>query len=408
MNIELSRIERDLEALSQFGHTDCGINRFAYTREEREALSFLRGLMEQAGMEVKMDPIGNLVGRYQGTEENLPAVILGSHIDTVPCGGMYDGAVGVIGGIEVVRMMAEHQYRPKHPVEVMVFVNEEGHRFPGPMLGSHTLAHGITEQDLENRDHEGVTVREALMGAGLDPGLAHTAKRDPATIKGYLELHIEQGAILESKGLAVGIVNGIAGLLAAKAEIRGKADHAGSTPMHGRKDALAGAAEMVLAAERIAKESGDNTVATVGFLQVEPGGGNVIPGRALLSFDIRDIDLEVRTRAVENIRTALQEVCRRRQLEGDFRITVDDQPCVISGSMVNLFKEASQKAGFPVFELMSGAVHDAVNMHSITDTGMLFIRSKDGISHSSLEYSSIEDIGAGVQVLFEAVKKLSD
>ncbi len=408
MKTKVGRIERDLEALSEFGAKGEGISRFAYTPEEGEALSFLKNLMAEAGMEVNRDPIGNLVGRYPGTDENLPAVIMGSHIDTVPCGGKYDGAVGVIGGIEVIRTMVNEGYRPKHAVEVVIFVNEEGHRFPGPMLGSHALAHGLKEDDLENQDHAGITLRDALRGVGIDPAKACMVKRSPSSIKAYLELHIEQGSILESQGLSVGIVKGIAGLLSAKAEITGKADHAGSTPMGGRKDALAGGAEVILAVEKIARESpGGNTVATVGSLQVQPGAANVIPGKVVLSFDIRDMDLDIRTRAVEEIKAALAEICRQRQLQGKFHVIGDDKPCKISSSMVGLLQAACQRAGFPAFEMMSGALHDAVNMHSITDTGMIFIRSKDGISHSPLEYSTWEGIGAGVEVLYEAVKEVS-
>lgn len=408
MNIQMARIERDLEALSQFGAGKSGISRFAYTREEREALSFLRGLMEEVGMEVIIDPIGNLVGRYKGTQADLPAVMVGSHIDTVPSGGKYDGAVGVIGGIEVVRAMVDQKYRPRHTVEVIVFVNEEGYRFPGPMLGSHALAHGLTAKDLENRDQAGVTLGEALKGVGLEPVRASMAKRNPQTIKAYLELHIEQGRVLEHKGLSVGIVKGIAGLLSAKAEIRGKADHAGSTPMHARKDALAGAAEVVLAVERIAKEApGGNAVATVGFLAVEPGAGNVIPGSVKLSFDIRDIDLDIRTDVVDRIKETLAKICRERQLQGKFEIVEDEKPCTISDGMIELLQKSCLRAGFPVFALMSGAVHDAMNMHSITETGMIFVRSREGISHSPLEHSTLEDIGAGVEVLYEAVKELS-
>lgn len=408
MKIKTERIGRDLEALSRFGAAKSGIFRFAYTPEERQALSFLQSLMEEAGMMVQVDPIGNLVGTYRGGEENLPAVIMGSHIDTVPGGGKYDGAAGIIGGIEVVRTMVDEGYRPRHPVEVIVFVNEEGYRFPGPMLGSHALVYGITAQDLENRDGDGISLTEALKGVGIDPQKAYMAKRNPLGIKAYLELHIEQGSILESQGLSVGIVTGIAGLLSAKAEITGKADHAGSTPMPGRKDALAGAAEVILAVERIAKESlGGNTVATVGSLQVQPGAANVIPGKVLVSFDIRDIDLDMRTRAVEGIKVALDEICRHRQLQGVFQVIEDNKPCKIPKSMVERLKAGCQRAGIPAFEIISGAAHDAMNVHSIAETGMIFIRSKDGISHSPLEYSALEDIGAGVEVLYEAVKELS-
>ncbi len=408
MPVNRDRIVQNLERIARFGMSPAGINRYALTREEREAVGFVSGLMTEAGMRVSIDPVGNLIGRLEGTEPDLPAVVVGSHLDTVPNGGKYDGALGVVAGLEVTRALQEDGLRPRHPLEVIAFVNEEGHRFQPGLFGSHAFSQGVTADMIsEIRDDAGVSFSEALRQCDLDPAKVHLARRNPLTVKAFIELHVEQGCVLEEANVPAGIVTGITGMVSARLTITGSANHAGTTPMAHRKDALAAAAEVVLLVERVARnEAGPRTVATVGVMRAEPGASNVIAGKVHLDVDLRDINEAVISLAMSRIETGLQEICGRRSVTGTVSRLEEIPPCILPERMVQLLKRAFARQGQEAFTLPSGAAHDAMNVARLTDVGMIFVRSKRGISHSPDEYSSPEDIETGVRVLLDAVKDL--
>jgi allantoate deiminase len=289
-------------------------------------------------------------------------------------------------------------------------VNEEGARFEGGLLGSRAVTRGVTPGFLrELVDDDGVSCYQALLDFGLDPEKVEEAQRSPDEFAAYVELHVEQAAVLEDEGLPAGVVTGIAGPKFISVELEGRADHAGATPMDLRRDALAGGAELVLAAERIARcEAGPETVCTVGQLRVSPGATNVIPGSCVLSFDLRDIDLEARDRAEEQLYTEFQRVCSERDLEGTWQTSIGVEPVVLPEELVETIAEACHRAGQEDFRLVSGAAHDAMNFVDVCPVGMVFVRSRDGVSHSPEEYTSPEDAAVGAEIMFHTVCILAD
>ncbi len=410
MPIHSSRIEEHLNSLAKLGETqNGGVTRLSLDQNYLKALELLRGWMASAGLEVRLDPAGNLIGRRAGSREDLPAIALGSHIDTVIEGGRYDGTAGVVAGLEVLRALEAGRNSLAHPVELIVFLEEEGTRWGAPLLGSRLMAGQNLEQaDLDRVDRDGISYRKAMRSAGLDSARAAAARREPGEFACYLELHIEQGKVLESLGLPVGVVTGIAGPAAMKVAFRGQADHAGATPMHLRRDALVAAAKLILEAKKLAQETSPLSVATVGQLLVRPGAVNVIPGEVVMSVDFRDIDLERRDRLEAALLGAVRAIAGAENLESEVLDTSRVAPVRISDRMVAVLSNACTKNGINFGTLPSGAGHDAQVMSRLTEVGMLFIRSRDGISHAPQEYSTIEDITLGAQALYDAVLVLDE
>lgn len=383
-----------------------GVTRFSFTEEEKNAKALVASYMKEAGMTVKEDAVGNLIGRKEGLRQDAPAVLIGSHIDTVPHGGKFDGALGVIAGIEVVQSLHEQGIDHEHPIEVYAFTDEEGSRFGFGMIGSRALAGLLTSEDLQHRDDEGVSIAEAMKESGLDPESYGEASKDAASVKAYVELHIEQGRVLENAGLAAGIVTGIAGPHWIKWTIVGEAGHAGATPMSIRKDPLMAAAEIMQNIEEEAKKY-PNTVATIGQISVKPGGINVIPAEVEFALDLRDIDETIRNQAEANFTTYAEEVCRKRGVELKLETLqrIASVPC--SQSIQEVIQEACNKLNIEPFALPSGAGHDGMQFTEYCPIGMIFIRSRDGISHNPAEWSSIEDCGKGTAILYETVLALA-
>jgi len=408
-NINPTRLWRRLLELGEIGKDPAGgVTRLAFTPADREARELVMEWMRGAGLTVRVDAIGNIFARLEGTAPGRGVVLLASHLDTVPQGGRFDGALGVLAALEAVETLVERGLKPQQPVEVGVFVNEEGARFKGGLLGSSAVVHGVTPEELRQLvDDQGISCYQALADFGLDPEQVAAARRSPAEFAAYLELHIEQAAVLEAEGLPVGVVTGIAGPKFITVRLTGRADHAGATPMHLRRDALAGAAELILAAERIAREeAGPATVCTVGQIRVAPGATNVIPGSCEFSLDLRDIQLEDRERAETRLKVEFERVCRRRGLEGEWLPGEGFPPVRLDESMVTLLGTACREAGQREFRLVSGAAHDAMQFAGVCPVGMLFVRSVDGISHSPEEYTTPEDAAVGAEVLFHALCQL--
>lgn len=399
---------KHLNQLAKIGKDPTGgWTRYSYTEEYLTACRRVKGWMEEAGMTVSFDAAGNLIGRLEGEDPDAPAIALGSHIDTVQNGGMYDGCFGVLGALEVVQTIAENRIPHRYPLEIYVFAEEEGSRFGAGLLGSKALIGKIGRDFLyEHKDAEGNAIAEGFRAAGFDPDRIEEARKTAAHFKCYLEMHIEQGSVLEKHGQQIGIVEGISGYIWLEATIRGKADHAGATPMDLRSDALIPAAVLIQEAEKIARETGPATVITVGRVRIQPGNINVVPGTVTLTFDIRDLDMSQVERAAEAVKRTFYEVCAQRNVSGEIRETIRSEASPLSASLVKCVEQAALKTGAPCRRMASGAAHDAQMMARITDTAMLFVPSKNGISHSPEEWTAPEDLAVGAQALFHAVTDL--
>jgi allantoate deiminase len=408
MPVNGTRLNNRLARLARIGQTEeGGVTRLSLTPEYMEAEALVAQWMGEAGLTTRIDAVGNLIGRRDGDAPDKPAIMIGSHIDTVINGGRYDGTVGVLGGIEVAQALQEDGIELTHPLAVVAFLEEETTRWGISVFGSRAMLGLLDPQQvLQCRDQQGITMAETMRAVGLDPDRFCEAARDPREIGAYLEMHIEQGAVLDSMGLPIGVVTAIAGPLFLALRLKGRTDHAGATPMNLRRDALVGAAQIVLAAQRVARETSPTCVATVGQLEVKPGSKNAIPGEVFMTLDIRDIYLENRDRAEERIKETIRMVAEENGLEYDLQLLSRVEPVVLSCRVVNMVAAACRKVGVPVHKMPSGAGHDAQAMATATDVGMIFLRSKDGISHAPQEFTEAEDITLGTRVLYETVLAL--
>ncbi len=371
-------------------------------------LDVVSGWMEHAGMAVHLDPIGNLLGRYEGAEPGAPALLIGSHIDSVHDAGRYDGPLGVMLGIETVQALHNAGRRLPFAVEVIGFGDEEGSRFPQSMLCSRALVQGVDPAALDLTDSRGVTLAQALEDFGLDSKRASTAKRAPGEVFAYLEAHIEQGPVLEAEELPLGVVTAIAAQLRIKATYRGVAGHAGTTPMRLRKDSLAAAAEAVLAVERICREAGGDMVGTVGRILPSTGAFNVIVGATEIGIDLRAGDRAFRNATAETVKAALAKIAADRGLEVEVVQMQDLAGCPCDPKLSGLLAEAVATTGQGDFRMLSGAGHDAMVLGPLCPVSMLFIRCAEGISHNSAESVDPGDCGAAVAAMSAFVDKLAE
>src|ERR687893_1706080 len=406
--IDGERLWRRLSDLGEIGKQEGGgITRLSFTDEERAAKDRVASYMEEAGLAVHEDAVGNLFGRREGRNAEAPAVLIGSHVDSVYSGGNFDGPLGVLAGIEVLQTMEEQGIETEHPIEVVAFADEEGARFSLGMIGSRALAGKLGAGDLENyEDGDGVSVAEAMRVYGLDPEKVGDAARPEGSIKAYVELHIEQGRVLEREDLPAGVVTGIAGAVWLRFILDGETGHAGATPMNLRRDSLAAAAEIIGLVEAEAAGTG-TTVGTVGQLDLEPGGINIIPGKVRFSLDLRDIDEKVRDRVEGRIMEGAEEICRRRgvELEVDTLQRLAPAPC--SELVRGAAERACERLGIRPHALPSGAGHDGMQLTDLCPMGMIFVRSKNGVSHNPDEWSSQEDCATGANVLYHTVLDLA-
>jgi allantoate deiminase len=370
-----------------------------------EARELVRGWMEQAGMAVRQDAIGNLVGRYEADEPGRRAFALGSHIDSVRNAGRYDGPLGVLAAIACVQDLHEAGERLPFAVEVVAFADEEGLRYHAGYLGSRVYAGLFDEAELETTDADGVPLADAVRAMGGDPRALAAARRDGTELLGYCELHIEQGPLLEAEGLAVGVVTSIAGQSRGTVRFVGEAGHAGTVPMALRHDALCAAAELVLAVEATARETG-GLVATVGQGVIAPGAGNVIPGEVTLSFDVRHQDDALKAQACRALEREASEIARRRGLTVEWR-TIQEHPATpCSAALVAALREAARAVAGSGRLLSSGAGHDPVSMAHITDVVMLFMRCRGGISHHPDESVETGDVALAIDTLLRFLRRL--
>jgi hydantoinase/carbamoylase family amidase len=385
-----------------------GITREVYTPTYAAALEWVVERMRGAGLETRLDAVGNLFGRWAGAEPDAPIVLTGSHVDTTLNAGRYDGVLGVLGAIEAVRALRADGVAPRRSIEVVAWAGEEP-RFGTGCVGSRAAAGELERADLDRlRDREGVSMADALREAGFDPDRLADARIDPATIDALVELHIEQGIVLETGGEQVGVVTAIAAPHDFRLTLRGAATHAGATPMALRRDALAGAAEAMLVIERLAQQSpSGTTVGTVGVLRARPGAINVVPGEVELDVDVRDSDLAAREQVVDAIVTAAGDIAQRRGLEVAVAPIVDDVPVQCDALVVAAAEAACRELGLAFRTMTSGAYHDAMIMGRRVPVGMVFVPSTGGISHHPDEYTAPEDLERGVRVLAGTLARLA-
>lgn len=407
MIINKERIWLRLHELSQYGKSENGgVTRFSFTEEERKAKDLVASYMKEAGMMITEDAAGNVIGRKEGRIKDLPAVLIGSHIDSVPNGGIFDGPLGVIAGIEVIQTMSELKIETDYPIEVIAFSDEEGSRFGFGMIGSRAMAGTLRPEHLQQKDSEGITIEEAMKVAGLSPLEISKAARKPQSVKAYVELHIEQGKVLEHHGLPAGIVTGIAGPLWTKWTLTGEAGHAGATPMPIRKDPLMAAAKILQFIEMETKKY-QSAVATVGQITVKPGGINVIPGQAEFTVDLRDINEEDRNEIELSIKTFAKKLCENQGIAIEIEDLQRVAPAPCSQEIQTVMEQSFRKSFIDPFLLPSGAGHDGMQFNDFCPIGMIFVRSKNGLSHNPEEWSSKEDCGIGATILYETVLQLA-
>ncbi len=400
-----ARLE-ELAALTERGQAP--VTRLAYTPLERQAHDLFAEWMREVGCAVHTDPAGNTIAERPGTMNGAPALGTGSHLDTVYGGGRFDGMAGVVAAAEVARLLADQDLTTTHPMRFVAFAAEEGARFGQACIGS-KLAAGLSSlEELQQRsDRDAVSISEAMQTVGLDPGEAAQRSWRAGEWAAFLELHIEQGSVLETDDVSIGVVDLISGSTRLELRLMGRASHTGGTPMRGRSDALAAAAEAVLIAEDIALDSRHHgTRATVGRLEVEPGSITTIPGIAKLSIDVRDIDADRQRLSAAEIVRRVQAACDRRRVRLDVRLLADTSPVVLPVWVRQAITETAQQQGVTYRVLTSGASHDSQMINRVTPTGMIFVPSKSGLSHVPEEWTSAIDLATGVHVLLSAMLTL--
>ncbi|SFT55951.1 allantoate deiminase [Kosakonia arachidis] len=411
--IQLARLEAAVrvmaraDELAAISETPDALTRVYLSAQHLQANQRVAEWMREAGMLVWQDSVGNICGRYEAAQEGAPAVLLGSHLDTVRNAGRYDGMLGVLTAIEVVQSLHQQELRLAQAIEIVGFCDEEGTRFGITLLGSRGLTGSWPAHWLTQTDAEGTSVAQAMVNAGLDPYRIPQAARDAAAFSSYLELHIEQGPCLEQAGLALGVVEAINGARRLNCRFTGEAGHAGTVPMNHRKDALAAAAEWIIAVERTTQQRGGNLVATVGNMRVLPGAVNVIPGEVSLSLDIRGPQDAPLDALLNELLAVAQAIAARRHLqfsaEEFYRIAAT--PC--NQKLQTLLADAVQVVQGETLSLPSGAGHDAIAMAERWPVGMLFVRCKGGISHHPAESVLVDDVALAIDAFSRAVNVLA-
>ncbi len=403
LRINGKRLEQRILELAEFGKNDRGgVSRVAFSDADIQGRDYLRLLMKEAGLKIRTDEAGNIIGRREGLHPELPPILFGSHSDSVPDGGIYDGALGVLGAIECVQTLEEKNILTRHPLEVIVFTDEEG-----GLIGSKALIGTLTEGALEVISHSGKTVKQGIKAVGGSPDKLANAVRKKGNIKAFIELHIEQGKVLETRTIDIGVVEGIVGINWWEVTVDGFSNHAGTTPMNMRQDALLAAAYLITAVNRVVKSIEGSQVGTVGRIQAEPGAPNVIPGKVVMSLELRDLQEE----KIERLYKKITEEARAIEKKTGTRITFSSieataVPAPTDPRIQKYITEAAHELGLTSLLMPSGAGHDAQNMTRIAPTGLIFVPSVDGISHSPKEYTRPKDMENGVNVLLHTIIKI--
>jgi hydantoinase/carbamoylase family amidase len=403
------RFEALFATINQYNTGDKGITRIAYSNEEQTCTHAFMRMCKAENLEIRMDSCGNVIARREGKIKGLPPVAMGSHLDTVYQGGKYDGVLGVTAALEVIKRLNEKKIETNHPIEVISFACEESSRFGVSTVGSKAMT-GLFEKDKYRhlKDKDGITLENALSYCALDINGIDQASRVNEEFKAFFELHIEQGPVLVNNHKKIGIVTGIAAPVRLIVRITGKASHSGTTPMNMRKDALLGAAEIALELEKVAKAEEDfGTVATLGVMEVFNGAMNVVPGDVELKIDMRSTSLKSRQRVQDHLVQTIASIKENRKLEIESIEISSEEPVLLSPEINNALEMVCKDKNIPYQLMQSGAGHDAMNMTRLCPVGLLFVPSVDGISHHPNEYTAIEDILIGIDVLEEAVLRFA-
>ena len=409
--IDAKRFERNFNAISEFGALKGGgLTRLAFSKEDLEARKFLINLIEKNGFKLKIDNVGNIYAIYdEGCEADAKPVCVGSHIDSVPNGGFYDGTLGVMAGLEALSSIKEAGIKLKRPLWLINFCCEESSRFKTATIGSKIISGKLSQQRLhELKDEDEISLFEAMSAAGFKPQNLDDAILKENSLHAYLELHIEQGPVLERSATSVGVVSGIAAPIRFEITIQGKADHSGATPMNMRSDALLAASHIIIAANKFAKNK-KTAVATVGYVHAKPGVLNVVPGEARLGVDLRDIDKKSLDELNLELRNFVGELSCELKFSYEIRELSSDQPVKLSEHAINLLEDEARKLGIKTLTLPSGAGHDAMNLTKLASSvGMLFIPCVDGISHNTKEAINFKDAVSATKILTNALIRLSN
>ena len=406
--IQKERLQKDFAAMAQLTGLGEGVNRPAFTDADWEGRQYIIDCMIDAGLDVEIDGFGNVIGYKVGTNPDLPVVMVGSHTDSVPNGGNYDGVVGVLSAIEAVRSMIDDGFEQEHTIAVVDFMCEESSRFGAATLGSKAMRGKLTLNDLHRLvDTQGITLYDALKGRNLNPNAIESIAYN-RPVKAFIEIHIEQGKVLEHEQKQIGIVSGIAGPERFYVTIRGNADHSGATPMNLRHDALCGASKIILGIEEVTSmQEEPPVVGTVGIAEVVPGAMNVIPGAVKLGVDIRSISKVARDSVVFLIKELIDVIAEKRGLSYTIEPISKDHPVSMHPLMVKEIERAVTSLQLEYMIMPSGAGHDAMHWAEVAPTGMIFIPCRDGISHNPAEFAAMDDIVAGAEVLENVIKNIS-
>ena len=399
-----NEIVNRVNRLAAISETPAHLTRIFLTSEHRQAADLILSWMGEAGMRAQLDAIGNVCGRYEGARPGLPCLMLGSHYDTVRDAGKWDGPLGLITAIACVGDLNRRSKRLPFAIEVTGFADEEGVRFASTLLGSRAVAGTFNESVLPTKDGAGISMRDALVEFGLDPDRIGAAARIRGELLAYIELHIEQGPVLEAQNLPVGVVTAIAGATRLAARLTGMAGHAGTVPMALRRDALAGAAECISRIEEVCRTDDGGLVGTVGYIHAEPGAANVIPGQAHFTIDLRAPTDVRRKRAVADVARQIEAVAKRRKLQLQLDVTHENRTVPCAPWLKAQVAAAIAAENYSVFELPSGAGHDGMAMADIADIAMLFVRCRGGVSHHPDEHVEPADADAGARVLLRVIE----
>lgn len=408
--IDADRLQQQIDALAEISEVPApAVTRVIFSPQDIQAREFLKRLVHEAGLDIREDGAGNIFARWNGSRPELPAIASGSHIDAIPNAGRYDGVVGVLGTLEAIRALKQAGFTPKRSIELIVFTSEEPTRFGVGCLGSRLLAGLLTLENLHRLgDAQDRSFEELRTAAGYTASLGEV-RLLPGCYDCFIELHIEQGPILESENISIGIVESIAAPSSLRVTIVGIGGHAGAVLMPERRDALLAGAEIALAVEQAARASGRiDTVGTTGVFRIEPGAVNSIPHRAVLEIDLRDTDLAARDHTLERIRGAIDEITRLRGVSAKVEIINADPPALCESRLLQCVEDVCRELGVPAKRMVSRAYHDALFMAQLCPITMIFIPCRDGISHRPDEYSSPEHIQTGVEVLAHTLQRLSE
>ena len=410
MQSNRDRIKEMIEHISTFNDADPGegISRFSYSENDAKARKYLIDICEDIGLKVRVDAVGNVFARLVGTDESLPVVMSGSHIDSVKNGGRFDGLVGSIGALEAVRVMVEEGYQPKNSIDIVFFAEEEGSNFQVPVMGSKLLTGKLTVDDIKEITNEaGITAYDMIKNAGYDPDNMPNDVIAPGTVKNMIELHIEQSVRLDKEGHTIGIISGIAGLNWITITLEGVQNHAGATPMFLRQDPMVAASKIIAEIDGIAKAINDTIVATVGYIEVTPNIPNAIPNGVKFIVDVRDIQQETIQQCVDEIKAVTEKYAKENDVKFTVEKTASSEAIKIQDYIKEVMVEQAEKLDLDYVLMPSGAVHDSNYMAEVTDVAMIFVPSVDGRSHVNEEYTDWDDIKAGVDLLLNTLVAIS-